>query len=95
MSDRVTLIEQRLWAALEPERLTVADDSATHAGHAGAKEGGHFTVHIVSSAFADKTPVQRHRLVNAAVADLMHREIHALSIRAWTPEEALNLNPVT
>ncbi|MBS1220478.1 MAG: transcriptional regulator, BolA protein family [Proteobacteria bacterium] len=95
MSDRVTLIEQRLWAALEPERLTVADDSATHAGHAGAKEGGHFTVHIVSSAFAGKTPVQRHRLVNAAVADLMHREIHALSIRAWTPEEALNPDPVT
>ena len=95
MSDRAALIEQRLRAALEPERLTIVDDSAAHAGHAGAREGGHFTVHIVSAAFDGKTPVQRHRLVNAAVADLMRREIHALSIRAWTPEEALNLNPVT
>ena len=95
MNDRLALIEQRLRTALEPERLAIADDSAAHVGHAGAREGGHFTVHIVSSAFAGKTPVQRHRLVNAAVADLIGREIHALSIRAWTPEEALNPDPVT
>jgi len=95
MNDRLALIEQRLRTALEPERLAIADDSAAHAAHAGAREGGHFTVHIVSSAFAGKTPVQRHRLVNAAVADLIGREIHALSIRAWTPEEALNPDPVT
>ena len=88
MNDRVTLIEQRLRAALDPTRLTITDDSAAHAGHAGAREGGHFTVHIVSTVFAGKTPIQRHRLVHAAVADLMRREIHALSIRAWTPEEA-------
>jgi len=88
MSDRVALIEQRLRAALEPERLAIMDDSAAHAGHAGAREGGHFTVQIVSAAFSGKTPIQRHRLVHAAVADLMHREIHALSIRAWPPEEA-------
>jgi BolA family transcriptional regulator, general stress-responsive regulator len=88
MSDRAALIEQRLRAALEPEHLEIVDDSAAHAGHAGAREGGHFTAHIVSSAFTGKTPIQRHRLVNAAIADLMHREIHALSIRARTPEEA-------
>ena len=88
MSDRVALIEQRLRAALKPERLEIMDDSAAHAGHAGAREGGHFTVHIVSSAFAGKAPIQRHRLVNAAIADLMRREIHALSIQARTPEEA-------
>ncbi|MFO1423720.1 MAG: BolA family protein [Candidatus Competibacteraceae bacterium] len=88
MNDRVALIEQRLRVALEPERLDIVDDSAAHAGHAGAREGGHFTVHIVSTAFAGKTPIQRHRLVHAAVADLMRREIHALSIRAWAPEEA-------
>ena len=88
MSDRVALIEQRLRAALKPERLEITDDSAGHAGHAGAREGGHFTVHIVSSTFAGKTPIQRHRLVNAAIADLMRREIHALSIQARTPEEA-------
>ena len=54
MSARVTLIEQRLRTALEPEHLAIADDSAAHAGHAGAREGGHFTVHIVSAAFAGK-----------------------------------------
>lgn len=88
MTDRVALIEPRLRAALAPERLEIVDDSAAHAGHAGAREGGHFTVHIVSSAFVGKTLIQRHRLVNAAVADLMQQEIHALSIQARTPEAA-------
>lgn len=89
MTDRVALIEQRLRDALMPERLEIVDDSAAHAGHAGAREGGHFTVHIVSTAFADKTLIQRHRLIHAAVADLMRREIHALSInKAQTPNEA-------
>ncbi|MBL8252061.1 MAG: BolA family transcriptional regulator, partial [Candidatus Competibacter sp.] len=75
--------------ALAPERLEIVDDSAAHAGHAGAREGGHFTVRIVSTAFADKTLIQRHRLIHAAVADLMRREIHALSInKAQTPNEA-------
>ena len=88
MSDRAALIEHRLRTALAPERLVIVDDSAAHAGHAGARDGGHFTVQIVSAAFAGQIPIQRHRLVHAAVADLMRREIHALSIRAWTPEEA-------
>lgn len=89
MTDRVALIEQRLRDALMPERLEIVDDSAVHAGHAGAREGGHFTVRIVSTAFADKTLIQRHRLIHAAVADLMRREIHALSInKAQTPNEA-------
>ncbi len=93
MSDRAALIEHRLRTALAPERLVIVDDSAAHAGHAGARDGGHFTVQIVSAAFAGQTPIQRHRLVHGAVADLMHREIHALSIRAWTPEEAFLANP--
>ena len=89
MTDRVALIEQRLRDALMPERLEIVDDSAAHAGHAGAREGGHFTIRIVSTAFADKTLIQRHRLIHAAVADLMRREIHALSInKAQTPNEA-------
>ncbi len=89
MTDRVALIEQRLRDALMPERLEIVDDSAAHAGHAGGREGGHFTVRIVSTAFADKTLIQRHRLIHAAVADLMRREIHALSInKAQTPNEA-------
>ena len=86
MTDRVALIEQRLRTALEPEYLEIVDDSAAHIGHSGAREGGHFTVHITSAAFIGKTLIQRHRLVNAAVADLMQREIHALSIQARTPE---------
>lgn len=89
MTDRVALLEERLRTALAPERLEIADDSAAHAGHAGAREGGHFTVRVVSTAFAGKTLIQRHRLVHAAVADLMRREIHALSInKAQTPDEA-------
>ena len=89
MTDRTDLIEQRLRAALAPERLEIVDDSAAHAGHAGAREGGHFTIRLVSTAFAGNPLIQRHRLVHAAVADLMRREIHALSInKAQTPDEA-------
>jgi BolA protein len=93
MTDRVALIEQRLRAALAPESLEIVDDSTAHAGHAESREGGHFTVYIVSSAFVGKTLIQRHRLVNAAVADLMLREIHALSIQARTPEAVSALTP--
>jgi len=89
MSDRVALIEERLRTALAPESLEIIDDSAAHAGHAGAKDGGHFTIRIVAAAFTGKTLIQRHRLIYAALADLMHREIHALSInKAQTPDEA-------
>ena len=86
-SDRIALIEQRLRAALSPELLEIRDDSAAHAGHAGARDGGHFTVRIIAAAFTGKTLLQRHRLVNAALADLMHRDIHALSIKANAPDE--------
>ena len=89
MSDRAALIEERLRTALAPVSLDIIDDSAAHAGHAGARDGGHFTVRIVSAAFAGKTLIQRHRLIYAALADLMHRDIHALSIsKAKTPDEA-------
>lgn len=85
---RVQLIDQRLRAALAPLELEIRDDSAAHAGHAGARGGGgHFQVHIVSPAFAGKSRLARHRLVYAALADLMEQEIHALSIRALTPDE--------
>ena len=93
MTDRTDSIEQRLRAALAPERLEIVDDSAAHAGHAGAREGGHFTVRIVSAAFTGKTLIQRHRLVHAAVADLMRREIHALSIEARAPDETRSSTP--
>lgn len=85
--ERIALIEARLTASLAPLSLTVRDDSAQHAGHAGAASGGHFTVTIVSSAFAGKPRVARHRLVYDALADAMRRGIHALAIVAYTPDE--------
>jgi BolA protein len=87
MTDRIALIDVRLRQALAPERLQIIDDSAAHAGHPGAREGGHFRVVIVARAFTGKSLLQRHRLVYDAVRDLMQSHIHALSIRALTPEE--------
>lgn len=85
--ERIALIETRLRQALSPASLAVRDDSALHAGHAGAAAGGHYTVTIVSAAFAGKPRVARHRLVYDALADAMQRGIHALAIFAYTPEE--------
>ncbi|AOK04641.1 BolA family transcriptional regulator [Burkholderia sp. AU28942] len=85
--ERIALIEARLTASLAPLSLAVRDDSAQHAGHAGAAAGGHYTVTIVSAAFAGKPRVARHRLVYDALADAMQRGIHALAIVAYTPEE--------
>ena len=86
--DRVALIRERLSAALAPVHLEIIDDSHRHAGHAGARGGGgHFTVMIVSARFADQKPLERHRLVYQAVADLMPTQIHALSINALAPSE--------
>jgi BolA protein len=71
-----------LEAALAPTHLGIRDDSAKHAGHAGAREGGHFHVTITSAAFAGRSALERHRMVYAAAAELMGRDIHALSIDA-------------
>lgn len=87
MSDRATLIRERLTQAFAPQTLEIIDDSHKHAGHASAKGGGHFNVHIVSSAFAGKNLVQRHRMVYEAMDELMQQEVHALSIKAETPDE--------
>lgn len=87
--ERVERIRVLLSAALHPSSLDVADDSHKHAGHAGARGGqGHFSVDIVSAAFAGKLPLARHRLVYAALGEMMQTDIHALSIRARTPDEA-------
>jgi BolA protein len=87
-AERIALIEARISAALAPvESIAVRDDSAQHAGHAGAASGGHYSVTIVADAFAGKPRVARHRLVYDALADVMQRGIHALAITACTPEE--------
>jgi BolA protein len=87
-NDRIAMLRERLTRALQPVELDIIDESAKHAGHAGAASGGgHFIVTIVSPAFENKTLIQRHRLVYDAVGDIMHSEIHALSIQARTPQE--------
>jgi BolA family transcriptional regulator, general stress-responsive regulator len=90
MSDSPPLTAQ-IRAALErelaPNSIDIFDDSASHAGHAGAREGGHFKVNVVSSVFKGRSQLERHRLVYAAVAPLMSRGIHALNIVAKSPEE--------
>jgi BolA family transcriptional regulator, general stress-responsive regulator len=75
---------------LAPASVTIQDDSARHAGHAGAREGGHFRVTVVSPEFAGKPQLERHRLVYGAVAHLLARGggVHALNIIARTPEES-------
>ena len=86
--DRVKTITEKLELALAPEHLEITDDSHLHAGHAGAAGGGgHFSVKIVSSRFRGCSTLARHRQVYQAVGDMMPGEIHALSIRARTPEE--------
>lgn len=74
-------------AALAPLRLEIADDSAKHAGHAGAGGGGHFRLTIVSARFSGCGTMQRHRLIYEALGPMMRGEIHALSIKALAPED--------
>lgn len=85
-----TNTQQKLQQALQqlnPIQLQITDDSHLHAGHAGNTGGGHFTVFIVSEAFAGLSPLKRHRLVYEAAAELLPSAIHALSIQAKTPSE--------
>jgi BolA protein len=87
--DRVERIRSKLTEAFAPTQLDIVDDSHQHAGHAGAKSGGgHFRVTLVSSAFDGKTPLQRHRMVYAALGQELAGDIHALSIQTYAPAEA-------
>ena len=83
------VIRHRLSAALAPSRLDLVDESALHAGHAGARAEGesHFRMLIVTAMFTGKSRLERQRMVFAALADLMRSDVHALSITALTPEE--------
>lgn len=84
-----TEIEQRLRAALDPETLEVIDDSERHRGHAGhdARGESHFTVRIVSAAFAGQSRVARQRMVNTALAELLRERVHALAMITKAPGE--------
>jgi BolA protein len=82
-------IVEKLTAAFAPQSLDVIDESHRHEGHAGHRPGGqtHYRVHIVSEAFRGKTRVERHSMVNQALADELAAGVHALAIQAGAPGE--------
>ena len=84
-----TEMTRRLTEALHPTRLELEDQSALHIGHAGhdARGESHFALTIESAAFAGQSRLARQRLVHAALADLLHARVHALTIRALAPGE--------
>ena len=87
-SDFESILRERL-AGLNPLDLELIDDSAKHAGHAGARSGGgHYRLLIVSAKFSGKSTLIRHRMIYDALGELMRSKIHALSIQSLTPEEA-------
>jgi BolA protein len=85
---RVDNIRCTLEAVLAPTRLDIEDDSHRHAGHVGAKGGGHYRVYVVSAKFSGRTLIARHRMVYEALAEQMKGDIHALSLVTKAPEEA-------
>jgi len=86
-SETAELLRQRL-GVLQALSIAIEDESHRHAGHAGARDGGgHYKLDIVASVFAGKNTLARHRLIYDAAGDLMRTRIHALSIRAFAPEE--------
>jgi BolA family transcriptional regulator, general stress-responsive regulator len=83
------LITRRLTEAFAPESLRVIDESEQHAGHAGHRPGGetHFRLYIVAQAFRGKSRLERHRMINAALAEALASGVHALAIHVASPEE--------
>ncbi len=87
MNETIAEIKARL-AALTPQHVEIIDESAQHAGHAGAKSGGgHYQLTIISPAFSGLNIVARHRAIYQALGGLMSTRVHALSINAYSPEE--------
>lgn len=88
MNERLERIRRILETALAPESVELVDESHLHAGHAGAKSGGgHYDLTIVGECFRGLNAVQRHRLVYTTLSEEMGSEIHALSIKAFAPDE--------
>lgn len=85
------LITRSLTDAFAPESLRLIDESQHHAGHAGHRPGGetHFRLYIVAQAFQGKSRLERHRMINAALAEALAAGVHALAIHASSPEEGL------
>ncbi len=92
--ERLAAIEKRLAEAFSPTRLLVKDQSHLHAGHAGARDGrGHFDVLVVAETFVGRSRLQRHRDVYECLSDLLQSDIHALRIKAYSPEEFAKNRP--
>jgi BolA protein len=88
-------IANKLKQAFAPESLEVIDESSLHEGHGGARPGGetHFRIYIVAQAFTGKTRIDRHRMVNALLADELDSTVHALAIHAHAPGEGARRPP--
>lgn len=87
-AQRIAAIRTKLTAALTPEDLVIEDEGHLHVGHEGARDGrGHFRVLIVADAFRGTPQLARHRMVYAALGDLMRTDIHALAIEAYSSDE--------
>ena len=85
---RLEAIRARLETVVRPEELVVEDEGHLHVGHEGAKDGrGHFRVFVVADCFAGKSMIQRHRMIYAALGELMTTDIHALAIDAYSSDE--------
>jgi len=82
-------IREKLTKAFAPAALEIVNDSSRHAGHAGSPETGesHFSIKVVSAAFAGKSRLERHRMVNEVLAEELEGKIHALALSALAPEE--------
>lgn len=87
MPSTIDALHQQLTDVFHPEELRIEDFSAEHAGHAGARNGGHYRVFIVAEQFTGRPLVARHRMVYQALADHLKRDVHALSIVAKAPAE--------
>ena len=89
MNDRVQRIQARLFETFAPTVCRLEDESAAHAGHAGAASGGaHYRLHLVSGRFEGQSRLNRHRLVYDCLRDMMLTEIHALALTTEAPSEA-------
>lgn len=88
MNDRIERIRNRLAATFSPSECQLIDESHLHAGHAGAASGGgHYKLRLVSDRFEGLNRIARHRLVYDCLRDMMHSDIHALTIIAFAPTE--------
>ena len=86
-----TRMREKLMIGLEPTRLDIVNESELHAGHRSSPGSGesHFRLLVVSPAFAGKSRVERHRMVNALLADELAGRVHALALRTFAPDEAI------